>query len=69
MSNLSKIISDLTKEFGQGTLSVYKDMEQVDVRTYAKHIIKHGSIVDKRELLGCLKSKLLLSHKVLSLQK
>ena len=45
------------------------DMEQVDVRTYAKHIIKHGSIVDKRELLGCLKSKLLLSHKVLSLQK
>jgi DNA invertase Pin-like site-specific DNA recombinase len=45
------------------------DMEQVDVRTYAKHIIKHGSIVDKRELLGCLKSKLLLIHKVLSLQK
>lgn len=45
------------------------DIEQVDVRTYAKHIIKHGSIVDKRELLGCLKSKLLLSHKVLSLEK
>lgn len=32
MSNLSKIIADLTKEFGQGTLSVYKDMEQVDVK-------------------------------------
>ena len=45
------------------------DIEQVDVRTYAKHIIKHGSIIDKRELLGCLKSKLLLSHKVLTLSK
>lgn len=45
------------------------DIEQVDVKTYAKHIIKHGSIVDKRELLGCLKSKLLLSHKILTLQK
>jgi DNA invertase Pin-like site-specific DNA recombinase len=45
------------------------DIEQVDVRTYAKHIIKHGSLIDKRELLGCLKTKLFLTHKVLSLQK
>jgi len=44
------------------------DVAQLDIRAYAKHIIKHGSVVDKRELLGCLKSKLLLSHKVLSLQ-
>lgn len=44
------------------------DVAQLDIRAYAKHIIKHGSVVDKRELLGCLKSKLLLSHKVLSMQ-
>lgn len=32
MNKLNKVIADLTKEFGQGTLNVYKDMEQVDVK-------------------------------------
>lgn len=31
-SNLTKVIADLTKEFWQGTLSIYKDMEKVDVK-------------------------------------
>ena len=44
-------------------------LDQVDIRAYAKHLIKHGTFIDKRELLGCLKSKLLLSQKVLNLQK
>jgi len=44
-------------------------INQVDVKTYAKHIIKHGTITDKRELLGCLKSKLILTNKVVSLAK
>lgn len=46
-----------------------QEVGQVDIKKYAKHIIKHGTIMDKRELLGCLKSKLLLSNKVLSLKK
>ena len=46
-----------------------KDLGNIDVRAYAKHIIKHGTAVDKRELLGCLKSKLFLNKKVLSLVK
>lgn len=44
-----------------------QDLKQIDIRNYAKHIIKHGTIADKRELLGCLKSKLLLSKKLVSL--
>lgn len=46
-----------------------ESIEQVDVRSYAKHIIKHGSIIDKRELLGCLKSRLVLQNKKLALTK
>ncbi len=46
-----------------------QDLTQVDVKAYAKHIIKHGTVLDKRELLGCLKSKLILNKKILSLQK
>ncbi len=46
-----------------------QDLKQIDIRNYAKHIIKHGTIADKRELLGCLKSKLLLSKKVVTLQE
>jgi hypothetical protein len=48
---------------------ISQDLTQVDVKAYAKHIIKHGTIIDKRELLGCLKSKLLLNNKLLSLQR
>lgn len=44
-------------------------LKEIDVRAYAKHIIKHGTILDKRELLGCLKSKLLLAKKEVTIQK
>lgn len=46
-----------------------QDLKQIDIRNYAKHIVKHGTIADKRELLGCLKSKLLLSKKAVTLQE
>jgi len=46
-----------------------KDLTQVDIKAYAKHIIKHGTVLDKRELMGCLKNKLVLIKKMLSLQK
>lgn len=46
-----------------------QDLKQIDIRNYAKHIIKHGTVTDKRELLGCLKSKLLLSKKEITLQQ
>ena len=40
----------------------------VDIRTYAKYILKEGSIVEKRELLGCLKSNVVLTDKQISLK-
>jgi len=43
--------------------------EKVDVKTYAKYLLKEGTIVEKRELLGCLKSKLVIKNKIVCLEK
>lgn len=32
--------------------------EDVDIKTYAKYVLKEGSNEERRELLGCLKSQL-----------
>ena len=39
----------------------------VDIRNYAKYILREGQDIEKRELLGCLKGKILLTEKVISL--
>lgn len=39
----------------------------VDVRNYAKYLLKEGTLIEKRELLSCLKSKLVLKDKKISL--
>ncbi len=39
----------------------------VDIRNYFKFILKHGEDTEKRELLSCLKSRILLNKKKLSL--
>ena len=43
--------------------------EKIDIKTYAKYLLREGSIVEKRELLGCLKSKLVIKNKVVYLGK
>ena len=35
----------------------------VDVRNYAKYLLKEGTLVEKRELLSCMKSKLVMKEK------
>lgn len=39
----------------------------VDIRGYAKYVLREGSDIEKRELLGCLKSKICLSNKKITL--
>jgi hypothetical protein len=43
--------------------------EKIDIKTYAKYLLKEGTIIEKRELLGCLKSKLVIKNKVVYLEK
>ena len=43
--------------------------EKIDIKTYAKYLLKEGTIIEKRELLGCLKTKLVIKNKMVCLEK
>ncbi len=45
-----------------------KTSVDVDVRNYAKYLLREGTLIEKRELLACLKSKLTLKDKKVSLE-
>ena len=44
-----------------------KKKRNIDIKNYAKYLLKEGTIVEKREMLECLKSKLILKGKRISL--
>lgn len=50
--------------FGEARLKKQKD---IDLRSYAKYLLKEGSVIEKRELLACVKSKMVLTQKLLTL--
>jgi DNA invertase Pin-like site-specific DNA recombinase len=59
------------KKFQQSVLGakarvVIKD---IDIRNYAKYLLREGADVEKRELLGCLKNKIILNQKQILLGK
>jgi len=53
------------KRFNQSVLNIKQQIQikDVDIRDYAKFILKDGSIDEKRELLTCFKSKIILKNK------
>ena len=57
------------KRFQRSILGIQTKIEvkEVDIRDYTKYLLKEGSDLEKRELLGCLKSKIFLKDKVLYL--
>ena len=59
------------KRFNVGILGL-KDttvkVADVDIRNYAKHVLRGGTILEKRELLGCLQSKVTLANKCIRIQ-
>ncbi len=50
--------------FGSSSDLAPYQQEEVNVRTYAKYLLREGSITEKRHLLGNLKSKLVYTDKV-----
>lgn len=50
-----------------GQKSAKVKVREVDIRNYAKHILRKRSIYEKRELLSHLRSKLILKEKVIAL--
>ena len=41
----------------------------MEIKDYAKYLLKEGSVIEKRELLSCIKTKLVLKKKTLTLEK
>ena len=38
-------------------------VSDIDVRNYAKYVLRDGTLIEKRELLGCLRSKIAMAEK------
>jgi hypothetical protein len=57
------------KKFQRALLGTKEKIEvkNIDVQNYFKYILKEGKDSEKRELLGCLRSKITLKNKVISL--
>lgn len=58
------------KRFNQSVLNTKQQIQikDVDIRDYAKFILKDGLIEEKRELLTCFKSKIILKNKEVFIQ-
>lgn len=57
------------KKFQSGLLGIKEakvTVKDIEVRNYAKYILREGQMSEKRELLSCLKSKITLANKVIS---
>ena len=50
---------------GTGTQS--KDAD-IDVKTYARYILKEGTNEEKRELMGCFKSRIKITQGVVTIE-
>ena len=54
-------------KFSKGVLGIpglaFDKQKDIDIRNYAKYVLREGSILEKREVLGCLESKLVMKNK------
>ncbi len=59
-------------KFQKGVLGLSKDKavhEDVELKTYAKYILKEGTNEEKRELMGCFRSKIKVTRGVLAVDE
>jgi len=59
-------------KFSKGVLGVagvdFDKQKDIDIRNYAKYVLREGTIIEKRDVLRCLESKLMVRNKQLSLK-
>ncbi|MEI6553907.1 MAG: recombinase family protein, partial [bacterium] len=58
------------KKFNNIMLGIKDKIEvrELDIKNYAKYIFKEGSDIEKREILGCLKTQIFLDNKLISIK-
>ena len=63
---------DRYRKFRKGVLNIGRDAitesQEIDIRTYAKYVLKEGSMIEKRELLANIKSRIKLKNKQVILE-
>jgi len=52
-----------------GMQGIKKKVKDIDLRGYAKYLLKEGSAIEKREFLSCMKSKFIVARKVVAIEK
>ncbi len=59
------------KRFQQSVLGIKQEIQisDIDIRDYAKFILKDGTIEEKRELLTCFKNKIYLEQKEITITR
>ncbi len=64
-----KLEAEKIKNFQRILLGVKEKIEiaDIDIRNYTKYVLRNGSDLEKRELMGCFKSKIELRNKEISL--
>lgn len=69
MRDRIKIEVTRIKKFQQSVLGLKQaiQIDDIDTRDYAKFVLKDGTVEEKRELLACFKSKILLKNKEVSI--
>lgn len=50
-------------------LNQSKKHKDISIKTFAKHMLRHGTMLQKREVLSCIKSRVLLKDKKLMIQE
>ncbi|MDD2753427.1 MAG: zinc ribbon domain-containing protein [Candidatus Portnoybacteria bacterium] len=58
------------KKFQAGMLGIKSIIKvaDIDIRNYAKYILRDGTNLEKRELISCFKSKVVIKNKLVSLE-
>lgn len=59
------------QKFQKGVLGIKenpKTEKEIDIRTYAKYLLREGSVIEKRELLSCMKSRFVLAKKIVEIK-
>ena len=58
------------KKFQSGVLGKTEKIKvaDIEIRNYAKYVLREGTSFEKRELLSCLKSKIKLNNKIITLE-
>jgi len=70
MKNKIKDEIERHKRFNVGILGLKETkvkVDDVDIRNYAKHVLRGGTTLEKRELLTCLRSKITMAEKHISI--